>query len=112
MWDMKRAIKVRRMAKDMQGYMDHLAYLTMHAITAITLVKHIQDRGLRDTVKEKGVKWFKLGDQELWLLCVNFDNLCALHDTRSWWFSRSRGACCYYNYNGIDNWSMICVVYV
>ena len=83
-WGIKRSSKVSMDMDNLKGYMGHLAYMCMHAITGTYTDEAYRgyDKAVRDKVKEKGLKWFKMGDQELSILHFNLDNARSMKDTR------------------------------
>ena len=83
-WGIKRAGKVEMDMSELQGYMGHLAYMCMHAITNNYSDEAYRgyDKAVREKVKEKGLKAFKMGDNELSLLHFNLDNAKALKEGR------------------------------
>ena len=112
MWGVKRAVKVGMTVKDLEGYMGHIAYMTMHATTGNYTEEAYRgyDRAVREKVKEKGIKCFKMGDQEISLLHFNLDNSRSSRDIRKLHkpisgqlrytdTGRVRGACYGFNYN-------------
>ena len=113
-WGMKRSEKVGMDLSHMRGYMGHLAYLCMHATTANYTDEAYRgyDKAVCEKVKEKGLRHFRLGDQELSLLHFNLDNAKALKDSKKLTVrqgssskrgtesaSKVRGACYGFNYN-------------
>ena len=68
----------------MRGYMGHLAYLCMHATTGNYTDDAYRgyDKAVREKVKEKGLKQFKMGDHKLSLLHFNLDNAKTLKDSK------------------------------
>lgn len=112
LWGMKRAERIGMSVKDVQGYMGHLAYMTMHAITGTytDAAYRDYDAAVRDKVKDKGIKYFALGDHELSLLYFNLDNSRSVRESRRPPRSsmshkvvdsvnKVRGACYAHNYN-------------
>ena len=67
----------------MWRYMGHLAYLCMHTTTDNYTDDAYRghDKAVREKVKEKGLKQFKMGDHELSLLHFNLDNAKMLKDS-------------------------------
>lgn len=112
-WGMRRAEKVGMTVKEVQGYMGHLSYMTMHAITgAYTDSAYREyDKAVRLKVREHGMKYFRQGDQELSLLFFNLDNARSMRDTRRPFkqttgntryaegYGKARGVCYAFNYD-------------
>lgn len=111
-WCVKKSEKIGMESDDFRGYLGHLAYMTMHAITNNYNDSAYRgyDKAVREKVKRKGLKCFKMGDQELSLLHFNLDNARLTRDTRratrpatshrKVWESnaRARGACYAHNF--------------
>ena len=85
MWGIKRSARVNMDFDSLRGYMGHLAYMCMHATTGTytDVAYRGYDKAVRDKVKEKGLKWFKMGDQELSILHFNLDNARSLKEIAS-----------------------------
>lgn len=113
MWGIKRSSRLNMDLPAMKGYMGHMAYMCMHATTGTYTDNAYRgyDKAVREKVKEKGIKCFKMGDQELSILHFNLDNSRALKEPKKAMkseslvrksgedISRVRGACYGHNYN-------------
>ncbi len=113
-WGAKRAKKVDMNMAAVRGYMGHLAYMCMHATTGNYSDEAYReyDRAVRDKVKDKGLRAFRMGDNALSLLHFNLDNARAMRENRKGRTTSSRrrtegassgskvrGACYAHNYN-------------
>lgn len=128
-WGMRRAEKVGMTMKEVRGYMGHLSYMTMHAITGTYTDQAYReyDKAVRRKVKERGLKHFKQGDQELSLLYFNLDNVKSVRDVKrqkryvsssvryAEGYGKQTGACYAFNYDKIGctakkcGWEHICI---
>lgn len=92
-WGVKRSTKVGMTKSDLRGYMGHLAYMAMHAITGNYTDEAYRgyDKAVREKVTEKGMKHFKMGDHDLSLLHFNLNNSRAMKDNRRQSFRVSSG---------------------
>ena len=115
--------------KEVRGYMGHLSYMVMHGITgAYTDSAYREyDRAVRRKVKERGMKYFKQGDQELSLLFFNLDSVKTVKDNRRSYRSsysntcyaegyvKPTGACYAFNYDKVGcklkkcAWDHVCI---
>ena len=110
LWGVKRGQKVGMSSTDLQAYMGHLCYLSMHA-TSNTFTDEAfrgYDRAIRERAKERGVRAFKMGDNNISLLHFNLDNSKALRESKRFSASKytqrdyskpKRGLCYAYNFN-------------
>lgn len=129
-WGMRRAERVGMTMKEVRGYMGHLSYMVMHAMTgAYTDSAYREyDKAVRRKVKERGMRFFKQGDQELSLLFFNLDNVKNVKDSRRQYgagsnntryaqgYVKPTGACYAFNYDKTGCkikscvWDHVCIV--
>lgn len=114
-WGAKRAKKADMSVEALMGYLGHLAYMSMHAITNNYSDEAYRgyDRAIREKAKEKGVRAFRMGDTELSLLHFNMDNSRSHKESkksrstftktdaesRTSVSSKVKGSCFQHNYN-------------
>lgn len=127
-WGMRRAERVGMTMKEVRGYMGHLSYMVMHAMTgAYTDAAYREyDKAVRRKVKEQGLKHFKQGDQELSLLYFNLDNVRNVRDMRrqgrytgtvrhAEGYVKQSGPCYAFNYDKVGcaakkcSWEHVCI---
>ena len=128
-WGMRRAERVGMSMKEVRGYMGHLSYMVMHAMTGTytDAAYREYDKAVRRKVKEQGLKHFKQGDQELSLLYFNLDNVKTVRDLRrqnrftsgtvryAEGYVRQKGPCYAFNYDRVGcsarkcGWEHICI---
>lgn len=128
-WGMRRAERVGMNMKEVRGYMGHLSYMAMHAITGTynDSAYREYDKAVRRKVKERGLKCFRQGDQELSLLYFNLDNVKTGRDMKrqnryvssnvryAEGYVKQAGACYAFNYDrtGCSTkkcaWEHICI---
>ena len=92
LWGVKRARKVGMNMADLQNYIGHLCYMTMHATTNTFTDEAFRgyDRAIREKVKEKGIKCFKMGDNNVSLLHFNLDNARSIRDVKRPMYSSAK----------------------
>ena len=75
-WVLRKGKHVGMDFDDMHGYVGHVAYMCRHAITGTYSDSAFRgyDKVIRDKAKAKGLRAFRMGDQELSMLHFTLDN--------------------------------------